>query len=1330
MATSTTSPTTTLGVKLDEATRARLKEAARKIDRTPHWIIKQSIFRYLESLESGLSEPELNSIAERTAHGEMEALEALPEAMHQPFLEFAESILPQSVLRASITSAYRRPEQELVPVLLEQARLPDEQTKAADKLAYRLAESLRNQKTASGRTGLVQGLLQEFSLSSQEGVALMCLAEALLRIPDKGTRDALIRDKISSGNWDQHLGHSPSMFVNAASWGLLITGKLVSTHNETGLTSALNRIISKSGEPLIRKGVDMAMRMMGEQFVTGETIGEALANASELEAKGFRYSYDMLGEAAMTEEDARHYLAAYEQAIHAIGKASHGRGIYEGPGISIKLSALHPRYSRAQHDRVMDELYPRLLSLTELARSYDIGINIDAEEADRLEISLDLLERLCFEPALAGWNGIGFVIQAYQKRCLYVIEYVIDLARRSRHRLMIRLVKGAYWDSEIKRAQIDGLEGYPVYTRKVYTDVSYVACARKLLAAPDAVYPQFATHNAHTLAAVYQIAGQNYYPGQYEFQCLHGMGEPLYEQVVGKVAEGKLNRPCRIYAPVGTHETLLAYLVRRLLENGANTSFVNRIADPAISIKELVENPVTRIEAIAAQEGGVGFPHPRIPLPQALYGGSRINSSGIDLANEHRLGSLSSALLATGHADWRAGPMLGCPVADTANEPVKNPADRRDIVGHVQNATLDDVSRAVQASLAAAPIWQATPPAERAAALERAAELMQAEIQPLIGLLAREAGKTFSNAIAEVREAIDFLRYYAIQVREDFANDSHRPLGPVVCISPWNFPLAIFTGQVAAALAAGNTVLAKPAEQTPLIAAQAVRILWQAGIPEGVVQLLPGDGGTIGDALVRNERVKGVIFTGSTEVASILARNLAGRLDAQGRPVPLIAETGGQNAMIIDSSALAEQVVADVITSAFDSAGQRCSALRVLCVQEDVASRVIAMLKGAMAECRIGNPDNLNVDIGPVIDAEAKAGIDNHIQAMREKGHRVHQIARNPGTALQHGTFVLPTLIELDSLGELKREVFGPVLHVLRYRREELDALIEQINATGYGLTLGIHTRIDETIARVIEKARVGNIYVNRNMVGAVVGVQPFGGEGLSGTGPKAGGPLYLHRLLATRPADSVARTFARMDAASPADAQLRAAMRAAQEMPLAALKEWATLQKLDELALQCDMFASQSQSGLTRTLPGPTGERNTYRLLPRETVLCLADNDADLLCQLAAVLAVGCAVLWMDNERTRALHARLPTAVSSRIRLTQDWNAAEVSFDAALHHGDSDQLRAVCQQVAQRQGPIISVTGLARGESTVPLERLQIERVISVNTAAAGGNASLMTIG
>ncbi|MCY9820725.1 trifunctional transcriptional regulator/proline dehydrogenase/L-glutamate gamma-semialdehyde dehydrogenase [Aeromonas media] len=1320
--------TTTLGVKLDEATRDRLKQAAQTLDRTPHWLIKQAIFTYLEQLERGLTPPEHSGLA--AAAGE-EAIETLTEQGIQVFLEFAESILPQSVLRAAITSAYRRPETEAVPMLLEQARLPKEKAEATQKLAMSIAEKLRNQKSASGRQGLVQGLLQEFSLSSQEGVALMCLAEALLRIPDKATRDALIRDKISGGNWSQHLGQSASLFVNAASWGLLITGKLVATHNEAGLNSSLKGLIGKGGEPLIRKGVDMAMRLMGEQFVTGETIAEALANAGSMENRGFRYSYDMLGEAALTEEDAKRYLASYEQAIHAIGKASHGRGIYEGPGISIKLSALHPRYSRAQYDRVMEELYPTLLGLTQLAKQYDIGINIDAEEADRLEISLDLLEKLCFDPSLADWNGIGFVIQAYQKRCPYVIDYVIDLAKRSRHRLMIRLVKGAYWDSEIKRAQQDGLEGYPVYTRKPYTDVSYLACARKLLAVPESIYPQFATHNAHSLSAIYQLAGQNYYPGQYEFQCLHGMGEPLYEQVVGKVADGKLGRPCRIYAPVGSHETLLAYLVRRLLENGANTSFVNRIADNSISLQDLVQDPVQQIEQMAAREGSLGLPHPRIPLPRELYGEARPNSAGLDLANEHRLGSLSAALLASTNTAYQALPMLGneqpgCDIeAPTQFQHVVNPADHRDVVGQVSEATVELVDKALACALASGQIWQSTPPAERAAVLDRAADLMESELQPLMGLLVRESGKTFANAIAEVREAVDFLRYYAAQARNHFANDTHRPLGPVVCISPWNFPLAIFSGQVCAALAAGNTVLAKPAEQTPLIAAQAVRILREAGVPAGAVQLLPGLGETVGAALIADERVRGVMFTGSTEVAGIISRNLAGRLDAQGRTIPLIAETGGQNAMIVDSSALTEQVVMDVISSAFDSAGQRCSALRVLCVQDDVAERVIRMLKGAMAEYKVGSPEHLSTDIGPVIDAEAKANIERHIKAMGDKGRRVHQIARTQEGACNRGTFVLPTLIELDSLDELGPEVFGPVLHLVRYPRAKLGELLAQINDSGYGLTLGVHTRIDETITQVVNTAKVGNLYVNRNIVGAVVGVQPFGGEGLSGTGPKAGGPLYMYRLLGARPQEAVTSQLRQEPGAT---LQAEAAKPA-----LLALRGWAGKQAPALVAL-CDRYGELALSGLTQLLVGPTGERNSYSLLPRERVLCLAADDkeakTDLLAQLAACLAVGTEVLWQDNAQNRTLLTSLPSEVQARIQLVADWASSDIAFDALLHHGDSDQLREVAKLAAARAGAIVGVHGLHRGETDIPLERLLIEHALSVNTAAAGGNASLMTIG
>ncbi|KPA07288.1 trifunctional transcriptional regulator/proline dehydrogenase/L-glutamate gamma-semialdehyde dehydrogenase [Pantoea agglomerans] len=1313
--------TTTMGVKLDDATRERIKLAAQRIDRTPHWLIKQAIFNYLGQLETGDTVPEIPLSAQAAAESD----DTQPEETHQPFLDFAEQILPQSVTRSAVTAAWRRPETDAVPMMLEQARLPAALAEKTHQLAYQLADKLRHQKGATGRAGMVQSLLQEFSLSSHEGVALMCLAEALLRIPDKPTRDALIRDKISNGNWQSHLGRSPSLFVNAATWGLLFTGRLVSTHNESNLSSSLNRIIGKGGEPLIRKGVDMAMRLMGEQFVTGETIAEALANARKLEEKGFRYSYDMLGEAALTAGDAKAYLLSYQQAIHAIGKASNGRGIYEGPGISIKLSALHPRYSRAQYERVMEELYPILKSLTLLARSYDIGINIDAEEADRLELSLDLLEKLCFEPELEGWNGIGFVIQAYMKRCPFVIDELIDLAQRSRRRLMIRLVKGAYWDSEIKRAQMEGLEGYPVYTRKVYTDISYLACARKLLAVPSLIYPQFATHNAHTLAAIYQLAGNNYYPGQYEFQCLHGMGEPLYEQVVGKVADGKLNRPCRIYAPVGTHETLLAYLVRRLLENGANTSFVNRIADTSLPIDELVADPVSAVEKLGASEGAIGLPHPKIPLPRDLYGDNRVNSAGLDMANEHRLASLSSALLSSAAQPCLAEPMIDGEAGAGELRDILNPAAPGDRVGQVREATEQEVSVALDAAVNSGPIWFATPPQERAAILERAAQIMEGQMQQLLGILVREAGKTYNNAIAEVREAVDFLYYYAGMVRDDFDNETHRPLGPVVCISPWNFPLAIFTGQIAAALAAGNSVLAKPAEQTPLIAAQAVQILLDAGVPPGVLQLLPGQGETVGAQLTGDVRVRGVMFTGSTAVATLLQRNLAGRLDQHGRPVPLIAETGGMNAMIVDSSALTEQVVIDIVASAFDSAGQRCSALRLLCIQEDVADHTLKMLRGAMAECRMGNPERFSTDIGPVIDAEAKANIDRHIQAMRNKGFTVYQaVQENPQDSKEwnSGTFVKPTLIELSQVSDLDKEIFGPVLHVVRFTRNNLPQLVEQINASGYGLTLGVHTRIDETIAQVTANARVGNLYVNRNMVGAVVGVQPFGGEGLSGTGPKAGGPLYLYRLLAHRPDSALRLTFDRQDAERPADSTLRQSLLA----PHLALSNWA--KDKPELAELCQHYGDLAQAGVVRLLPGPTGERNTFSLLPRDQVLCLADNEQDALIQLAAVTSVGSKALWQDDELHRALLASLPDAVKARITLARDPLAAE--FDAVIYHGDADQLRTLCEQIAAREGAIVSVQGFARGETNLLLERLLIERSLSVNTAAAGGNASLMTIG
>ena len=1207
-----------------------------------------------------------------------------------PFTAFTADIQKRDDLRAAIDAAYRVPETECLPALLKAAALPAPTKAKAQVLARRLIEGLRARPAA----GLVQGLMHEYALSSQEGVALMCLAEALLRIPDSATRDALIADKIGGGEWRAHIGQSPSPFVNAATWGLLVTGRLVGTFDENSLGSALTRLIARSGAPIIRASVDTAMRVMGEQFVCGETIEAALHTARKLEAQGFRYSYDMLGEAAATAQDAARYLASYTDALHAIGAASAGRGIYDGPGLSIKLSALHPRYQRAQRRRVMEELLPSLKSLAMLARRYDVGINIDAEESERLDLSLDLLDALCRDPDLADWNGVGFVVQAYQKRSFAVIAFIIDLARQTRRRIMVRLVKGAYWDSEIKRAQVEGLEGFPVFTRKIYTDVSYIACARLLLSAPGEVYPQFATHNALTLATIHAAAGPNYYAGQYEFQCLHGMGEPLYAQVVGAA---QLNRPCRIYAPVGSHETLLAYLVRRLLENGANTSFVNRIADASIAIDALLEDPA---DAAAALDP-VGAPHPQIALPRDLFAGARANSAGLDLSSETQLSELAVKLTSSAAREWRAG-------EGGANlRAIINPADATDIVGHVAFADAPEIARAIAAAAAAWPAWRDKPPAERGGCLLRAAALFESRAGELAGLMCREAGKTLPNALGDVREAVDFLRYYATEVGDDFSNATHRPLGVVACISPWNFPLAIFTGQVSAALAAGNVVIAKPAEETPLVAAEAIRLLHEAGTPAHVVQLLPGDG-EVGAALTAHPEIAGVLFTGSTEVARFIQRALAQRLGADGGPIPLIAETGGQNALIVDSSALTEQVVADVLSSAFDSAGQRCSALRILCLQEDIAERTIGMLKAAMIELTVGRPDRLATDLGPVISREALATLTRHVSAMRERGFAVHAPALGEDCAA--GNFIAPTLIEIAAVSDVEREVFGPVLHVLRFRRNGLKGLIDELNASGYALTGGVHSRIDGVIDLVVERLGAGNLYVNRNIIGAVVGVQPFGGHGLSGTGPKAGGPLYLKRLLGVAP-------------------PLWPNLGPSAAYPVATkFCDWLAASGRERLSNRCAAILSSSRLGVSVALPGPVGEQNVYSLRRRGAALCHAASEEAAIVQVVCALSTGNAAL-LAGEAAQALLDALPRALRADITL-----AGAATFDVVLTDREGEALHGLLREVAGRAGPIASVFSvsaprLQQGENW-PLDWLMNERAVTVNTTAAGGNASLMSIG
>ncbi|SAY50750.1 bifunctional proline dehydrogenase/L-glutamate gamma-semialdehyde dehydrogenase PutA [Neisseria weaveri] len=1188
----------------------------------------------------------------------------------------------KSELRQAVTAAYRRNEAEAVADMLKQAEMSAEEKNAATALARRLVTQVRANRTkASG----VDALMHEFSLSSEEGVALMCLAEALLRIPDNETRNKLIQDKLAGADWKSHLNNSPSLFVNAAAWGLLITGKLTAATDEKSMGMALTRMLGKGGQPLIRKGVDYAMRLLGKQFVTGQTIEEALQNGKEREKLGYRFSFDMLGEAAMTQEDADRYYQDYVNAIHAIGKDAANAGVYEGNGISVKLSAIHPRYSRAQYDRVMGELLPRLKELFVLAKQYNIGLNIDAEEANRLELSLDLMEALVSDPDLAGYNGIGFVVQAYQKRCPFVIDYLIDLARRNNQKLMIRLVKGAYWDSEIKWAQVDGLEGYPVYTRKVHTDVSYLACARKLLAAQDAVFPQFATHNAYTLAAIYEMGKGK----DFEHQCLHGMGETLYDQVVGPQ---NLGRRVRIYAPVGTHETLLAYLVRRLLENGANSSFVNQIVDEKVSIDDLIKCP---LETAAQTQGTM---HAALPLPRNLYGKGRLNSQGLDLSNEFVLKQLQQDMNEAANQTWHAESVAAVPVENRQPHAVKNPADHHDVVGQAAFIQTASIANVIGAAKAAEREWAGKMPSERAECLRRFADLLESHTPALMMLAVREAGKTLNNAIAEVREAVDFCRYYANEAETTCSG--RLPVGTIVAVSPWNFPLAIFIGEVVAALAVGNTVVAKPAEQTSLIAHYAVRLLHSAGVPTNVLQLVLG-AGEAGAALTQDDRINGVIFTGSTEVAKLINQSLAKRED---NPV-LIAETGGQNAMIVDSTALAEQVCMDVLNSAFDSAGQRCSALRVLCVQEDVADRMLKMIKGAMRELRVGNPIDLKTDVGPVIDMEARQNLLSHINRMKGVAKAYHEIAL-PENA-ENSTFVAPILFELNNLNDLQREVFGPVLHVVRYRANQLDSLIDQINSKGYALTHGIHSRIDSTIEHISRRIEAGNIYVNRNIVGAVVGVQPFGGHGLSGTGPKAGGAFYLQRLSQGKhweiPAVSKPGVAEEKYLAVLENLMRQMGFSHEQKVQLGGLMGQARVHNLREAE---------------QVLPGPTGEYNCARWhAPKQIWLYGGDIEQSFAAWIA-LAAAGVKVIVNQNH---------PLAIwrehSDGLLTVSTQNIpAGISHLIALEALDIE----LKQQIALQDGAIIKVL-----DATSGLDILQVfeEVSLSVNTTAAGGNASLMAM-
>jgi RHH-type proline utilization regulon transcriptional repressor/proline dehydrogenase/delta 1-pyrroline-5-carboxylate dehydrogenase len=1220
-----------------------------------------------------------------------------------------------SVARAAIAGAWRADEAQCLQPLIDAARLDAAERERTSLLAQSLIAGMRRHQRRRG----VEALAGAFPLDSPAGLALLSLAEALLRVPDAANGNRLLRDRLSRIDWSA----LPATGVMAQA--LKLASACVSA-------PGWRRFMATP----VRQAMRLAIRALSDQFVFAQSIESALARARRAAPQGYRYSFDMLGEAALTAHDAQRYFLGYRLAIDAVGAAYRGWGPVAGGSVSVKLSALHPRYAHTQHDRVMRELLPRLLELLRLAQRHRIALIIDAEEAERLELSLDVIEALMASGELAPDCALGVAVQAYQKRAPAVIDYLLGLAASHQSRIMLRLVKGAYWDAEIKSTQIDGLSGYPVYTRKSHTDVAFIACARALLQAPALVLPQFATHNAQSVASIIELANAAGHE-QYEFQCLYGMGAALYRHLLSTPA---IARPVRVYAPVGTRATLLAYLMRRLIENGAAGSFVHRAAAPATPIAELCADPAE----LAASHGGA--PHPRIPLPVDLYGAERVNSAGVDLSDPAQRAPLVAALDASrSHAievqpltAGRAVSALAATAADRngsaagrgPRREIRNPADLNELIGNVLHASDTVVDAAIAAAADSAPLWSACGADERAQILERAAALYQQQLPALVALMVREAGKTLANAVGEVREAVDFLRYYAAQLRsEPFSPVSHVPLGVVACISPWNFPLAIFTGQLAAALAAGNCVLAKPAEQTCAIAARAVALLYQAGVPRAVLALLPGDGERVGARLVADARIGGVVFTGSTAAARSIARTLARRGD-----VPLIAETGGQNAMIVDSTALPEQVVADVLRSAFDSAGQRCSALRLLCLQHEIAEPMLAMLQGAMHELRLGDPADIATDIGPLIDEPARARIDAHLQALRPQIRC--QSPLSPECV--RGVFVAPTLIEIGSVGELTGEVFGPVLHVLRFDRRRLDALVDAINASGYGLTLGIASRIEGTIAAVIERAQVGNIYVNRNMIGAVVGVQPFGGHGLSGTGPKAGGPLYMHRLLRQSPGpiwqgDHPVRAPRRMPLplqqwidwlGGGEDASLRAAPML--PAPLTSAQRAALL-------AQALRYADDTLLDARIALSGTVGESNELRLRARGVLRGTAHSAGALLAQLGAALATGNTLLADQAELAATLRAALPLTLRAALRSALPSAAPAcqaVLVDADEARQQPQWLLELCGEVAAVEGAIQPLVVASRESGDYALERLLVEQCVSVNLAAVGGDTRLLALG
>ena len=1269
---------------------------------------------------------------------------------------YSGSLINDCTIRQKIREFYRIDENIAVDHILPAAEVNVSARSRAWERARKMVLQIREDQAGNGA---IDALLNEYSLSSEEGVVLMCLAEALLRVPDKHTQDALIRDKISKGQWTNHLGASDSLFVNASSWGLLLTGSMVNFADKRKKDhfGLLKKTVGRLGEPVIRKAMNYAMKVMGKQFVMGETIHAATDRAAAKEQQGYVYSYDMLGEGARTMADADKYLLAYQEAITAIGHVALASGLNNArkvPGISIKLSAIHPRYELAQQDRVMTELVPKLKALCLQAKQYNIGLTVDAEESERLDISLDVIEAVFSDTALGDWQGFGMALQAYQKRAIFVVDWIRDLTLRTGRTMMVRLVKGAYWDTEIKNAQKEGLSHFPVFTRKSSTDVSYHACANKLLDYRDSIYPQFATHNAYTAATIIELAGND--KAGFEFQCLHGMGDSLYDQIVQQESI-----QCRIYAPVGYHEDLLAYLVRRLLENGANSSFVNAIVDESKPVESLLEDPVEKTQRLAVKYNS------QIILPLDLYRNEcakgRDNSKGLDLTDINDIAPLKTALDA-----WFKDKQCDNKQIPEGAKTILNPANHQEIIGFHQHVSANEMRSMIDNAEQAFASWSQTPVTERAELLCRIADILERHMDELIALCIKEAGKVTKDGIDEVREAVDFCRYYAARALELSADDRLEPRGIVLCISPWNFPLAIFLGQVAAAIVTGNTVLAKPAEQTSLIALRTIEMMQSVGLPVNVVQAVIAQGSLVGQTIIPDERIQTVMFTGSTETGTRISQTLAER---GGDQVPLIAETGGQNCMIVDSTALPEQVVDDVISSGFQSAGQRCSALRVLFLQEDIADQVIAMLQGALAELHIGDPSYLTTDIGPVIDNKALTALNEHAEYMQKHGKLLYQCQFSEEVDTTDGHFFFaPRLYEIDNINVLTKEVFGPCVHVIRFKGDAIEQVIDSINGTGFGLTMGIHTRIEHRAMDLAKLSRAGNIYINRNMIGAIVGVQPFGGRGLSGTGPKAGGPNYLTRLVKEKatpdaksfnfPRESKARLIGDatqnheairlMDKANWAEkawrlTDLNTRISCVRQL----LAKIAHVEIVDDLADDLNYTLTLARSQLIdiekqlknpKQLPGPTGESNTIYLENRGTVICYADKNVSFhfwVQSVVTALATGNTVVSVVSDlfyqealafREKFVATGAGKDVFQVAKLCHlQTMLAHPSLSGVVVDSGCESKHYISDQLAQRPGAILPVISSEYFDNLI--QRLVTEKTISTDTTASGGNTSLMTM-